>query len=155
VWGLRSSALVLTTSLFSATVVEGRIVAAAVIPHGDFAYDPSLVDYKNGSAEIHNASVDLGAELASLAPDLIFLSTPHGIALDNDFLFYENSLADGYAVIGEDMNDPNYPTYQVPLNCSMDPNVTASLLHELSDVRKRNVTGLSTFADSEPTALRW
>lgn len=34
-----------------------RIIAAAVLPHGDFAYDPSMIEGKNGSLEVHAASV--------------------------------------------------------------------------------------------------
>jgi hypothetical protein len=30
----------------SGVSVDARLLAAAVIPHGDFAYDPSLIDCK-------------------------------------------------------------------------------------------------------------
>ena len=30
--------------------VDSKVVGAAIIPHGDFAYDPSLVHNANGSA---------------------------------------------------------------------------------------------------------
>ena len=64
-------------------LAEGRVVGAAVIPHGDFAYDPSLVHNKNGSAEVHRAALEAGRVVAALAPEIILLSTPHGVALTN------------------------------------------------------------------------
>lgn len=38
------------------TFPSGTIVGGVVVPHGDFAFDPSLVDSKNGSTELHNVS---------------------------------------------------------------------------------------------------
>jgi hypothetical protein len=46
---------------------------------------------QNGSAELHDAPLSVGAQLSALKPDLILLSMPHGIALDRDFLFFGNT----------------------------------------------------------------
>ena len=36
--------------------VQARVLGAAVIPHGDFCYDPSLVNFQNGSQQLHDAA---------------------------------------------------------------------------------------------------
>lgn len=80
--------------------VAGKIIGNAILPHGDFAYDPSLVNYEGGSAELHNASIAVGEWIMNtLNPDVIFLTTPHGLALDNDFLIYKNSNESGIILI--------------------------------------------------------
>jgi aromatic ring-opening dioxygenase LigB subunit len=131
------------------------VVGAAVIPHGDFAYDPSLVHNANGSAEVHAAAIKAGEYIASLHPDVIFLSTPHGVALSNDFAMYTNSLAAGFAAIGGDLHNASVVPYKVPLNSTrMDSNLTSRLISELGG-DSANVSALASFADSEPQALRW
>jgi aromatic ring-opening dioxygenase LigB subunit len=98
--------------------------------------------------------VQLGNEIAAMKPDIIFLSTPHGIAVERDFLFYENRLGAGYALLGQDLPvSANFTPYIVDINVTMAANVTAALLEALS--RDCNVTGLMSFADSEPERLGW
>lgn len=145
----------LATLVLACRPVLSRIVGAAVIPHGDFAYDPSLVHNANGSLAVHNAALKAGKYIASLRPDIVFLSTPHGVALGNDFAAYSNSFAGGFAAVGGDLHNKSFIPYKVPLtNVTLDANLTATLISALGGVRA-NVTALSSFADSEPQALRW
>lgn len=46
--------------------VDGRIVGAAILPHGDFALDPSLVNYRNGSLHVHKACLEVADWIVSL-----------------------------------------------------------------------------------------
>lgn len=46
--------------------VDGRIVGAAILPHGDFALDPSLVNYRNGSFRVHKACLEVADWIVSL-----------------------------------------------------------------------------------------
>ena len=102
---------------------------------------PPLLQH-NGSSELHNASVGVGEEIAALSPDIIFISTPHGISTDRDFLFYENSVGSGYALVGEDMPpSAQFQSYKVPLNATLDPNTIEYLLSELV-AQGKNVTPL-------------
>ena len=71
------------------------------MPHGDFAYDPSLVDFRNGSYELHLAAKKLGTDISNLSPDIVVLVSPHGVAATNDFLVYQNSVAEGFAILGQ------------------------------------------------------
>ena len=60
------------------------LVGAAVLPHGDFAYDPTLLSVPRvgnwtAAEQLHRGSEAAGAVIASLAPDAIVLVTPHGL----------------------------------------------------------------------------
>lgn len=102
---------------YQVQLTECKIIGAATIPHGDFAYDPSLVNYENGSSQLHDACISIGKWIINeMKPDLIFLSTPHGMALDVDFLIYKNSNESGYAIVGQDLHNNSYPGYKVNLS---------------------------------------
>jgi aromatic ring-opening dioxygenase LigB subunit len=135
---------------------SAKIIGTFVIPHGDFAYDPSLVNNTNGSRHVHRAAVALGAAIANARPDIVLLSTPHGVAADRDFLLYENSAAEGYADVGLDLQDPvKYPPYRVDLsNVSMDGQLATALVQE-GRSRGLNVSGLLSFGDDQPQQLGW
>lgn len=136
--------------------VTGELVASVVLPHGDFALDPSLLP--EGTAERHaadevaKAAHEAGRWLAStIKPDLVLLSTPHGMELTNDFAFYLGSLASGYADLGQDLH--NGTTHRINLaTILLAPNETQDLL---SHLKNQAVSGILNFADSENMALRW
>jgi aromatic ring-opening dioxygenase LigB subunit len=133
---------------------DAEVVIAAVIPHGDFAYDPSLIDGKNGSVAVHDAAVVAGKRVAAARPDLIVLITPHGLALDNDFAVFTNSNGSGFALIGQDLHNTSFPSYKVPLSVALDPTEAAAIVAAAGGPA-RNTTGLLGWADSEPIPLRW
>lgn len=105
-----------------------RQIGGAVIPHGDFAYDPSLVNNQNGSVEVHNASVAAGQWLCEQAPDFILLSTPHGMAADVPFAIFGNTNASGFALLGGDLHNASFPEYRVYRNASMEPDLAAAVV---------------------------
>jgi len=138
---------------------EGRIIGAAVIPHGDFAYDPSLVNGEGGALELHRTSIEVGRWVESLNPDLILFSTPHGIAENNNFVLYGNTEASGFAPIGQDLQndcstDPP-PPYNIPLSISLSPTTVNDIVSHLSGKLHLNVSQLRAWGDSEPMPLRW
>jgi hypothetical protein len=74
-----------------------KLQAAVILPHGDFAVDPSLVPANTKEREaadaVAQAAADTGHWLSHhVDPDLIFLSTPHGLR-SNDFGIYLGSTA--------------------------------------------------------------
>ena len=126
------------------------VLGGVVIPHGDFAYDPTLV---TNATQIHAAAVHAGVIVTALQPDIVLLSTPHGMALDRDFLLYGNSEAAGFAMIGDDLHNESFPSYRIDLHATLEPNVSSSI-ESMARVSKLNVSTLVTFADSEAEALR-
>ena len=155
-WCYFAQLVVLAFTLNSPERVQALVVGAAVLPHGDFAFDPSLVGNKNHSLELHKGAQAVGAAVAALRPDIIVLTTPHGIESERDFAFYRNTNGSGFAHLGDDLHNASFPGYDVNLNISMNPsivhNLTASLL--AMDTRA-NVSTLLSFADGEAQALRW
>ena len=98
----------------SAALCSGSLIGSLVLPHGDFSLDPSLVNYENGSKALHDAAVQLGQRVVDeLKPDVILLTTPHGMALERDIAVYQNTDGKGYAVIGEDLHNASFPSYKV------------------------------------------
>jgi aromatic ring-opening dioxygenase LigB subunit len=156
--GCRSGSVLAVIALLTARGLqhqaEARVIAAAVLPHGDFAFDPGLINGANGSAAIHNASQTVGTLLSSLAPDVVLLSTPHGIALSNDFGIYLSSNASGTALIGGDLHNASFPLIAVPMAFGLDGGLTADLAGALAGAGF-NVSGILPFADSLPIAISW
>lgn len=144
--------LLLTSVPFSRT----ELVASVVLPHGDFALAPQLLPIGSKAREAADkvaiAARTAGAWLNStIKPDLVILSTPHGIELSCDFAFYLGSSASGYADIGQDLH--NHTSYRENLNrILLAPSSTKNLLDHLHG---QAVSGILSYADSEDTALRW
>ena len=143
------------------TLSNATIVGATVIPHGDFAYDPTLLPVHSKAREaantIHLAATSLANTITNLKPDLIFLSTPHGTELSNNFATYLNTDGAGFAAIGSDLHNSSKPPTNVPLTpnpIKLAPNITLQLTNHLRKLNQ-NVSGIKNFADSEPAALRW
>lgn len=152
------------------------LVGSVLLPHGDFAYDPSLVlnpesntnkpeDIKRYfvASKIASASRYAGQWLMDFArPDIVFLSTPHGIKLDNDFGIYMSSTGRGTAEIGNDLYDNSNRTYNVSLEVPMAPDLAADLLVTLKgsspssrNYNHENVSGIYSYDDSMPMPLNW
>lgn len=77
------------------------MVGSFVFPHGAITLDPDTRNFdgvpaatptsKEECIKLHNAMTENAESLVNLKPDLIILSTPHGLKLANDFLFVGNS----------------------------------------------------------------
>lgn len=125
-------------------------------PTGDFAYDCTLIKCVNGSADVHAAAVVLGQQIAALQPQLIFLTTPHGLAASSQYLLYGNTNGSGFALLGQDLHNASFPGYKVPMEALLAPDMAAQL-QALQANASANAT-LSTllaYGDSEPLPLRW
>lgn len=136
--------------------LDAKLVATAVIPHGDFAYDPGLLNNlteRAAAQRVHSASTKVGSLLKQVAPEVIFLTSPHGLELNNDFLLFENPLLSGSAPVGSDLG-PEASTYDVAMSIHVDVNITQSLLAR-SRAAGRNVSGLQGFAGSQPLPISW
>jgi len=134
-------------------LANAKIVGGAVIPHGDFAYDPSLVHGKNGSKELHKAALRVGRWIEQLEPDVILLSTPHGMELAEDFLIYQNDMLNGCAELGGDLHNKSFPSYKVCANLTTDAELATSLVQKLE--HKQRLTGILGFANSMPLPVSW
>jgi len=139
--------LVILAVLVLVVVADAKIIAAVVIPHGDFAFDPSLVNYENGSRELHDTSVEVGKLVGAMNPVLFFLSTPHGMNLNRDFIMWGNSNASGFAMLGDDLHNSSFPSYKVEMKVPVARDVALQMQAALS---KLNVSTVGGFADTYP-----
>lgn len=77
-----------------------KIVGAFVLPHGGIALDPVNFNTTNHTARLeakalHEACRKVGQDVQDVKPEVIFLSTPHGLADYRNFLVYSNAVAAG------------------------------------------------------------
>lgn len=99
--------------------------------------------------------MQVGKEIEDLKPDTIVLSTPHGVAAPEDFIFYFN--AQGLGFVGPD--NCGYPSCSgYNLSVTMDVKGIRTLVRALKD-EKKNVSSLSAFGEpgngALPFPLRW
>jgi aromatic ring-opening dioxygenase LigB subunit len=137
------------------TIFSMVFIGAFIVPHGAIILDPSihyntekLSKEENERCKLLNESMrqNFCEQVAELKPDIILLSTPHGICLENDFGFYLNKSASGTA---EWLNE--YKEFQV--NVTLANEETKHLLDELRN--HHSVQGINAFSVSEPIPLRW
>ena len=168
---LTSAVIILATgviNLGTSFVVQGVFVGTVLLPHGDFAFDPTLFDEGTtertvaeevahgsrraarwllqpterhgyqGQAQYQNQEVSpasrrkLGLRSRhrnrtpnrNEPPEIILLTTPHGIKLDYDYGLYLSSKGHGTATIGNDLppsNSSSSGRYNVTLDVDLAP----------------------------------
>lgn len=134
-------------------MVEAVIVGGGLVPHGDFAYDPTLPPTgKAASERLHESSIAIGRALAELDAEILLLITPHGVTSQRDLGLYSATNASGFARIGDDLYNISHQDYDVPVNVSLDANLTEAVAGLGTTA---NVTTLAAWGDSEPFPLRW
>lgn len=136
----------------------GRILASFVMPHGGIALDPNHFNTTNATSkteawEVHKACVKVGQQLHDLQPDLVFLSTPHGVSDLTNFLLYLNPFGQGYA----STDNCQCPPCCYNISANFDEELSRKLVNSLGI--QKNVSGLSAYGppgqSSEPFPLRW
>ena len=147
---------------------ESKLRSAIILPHGDFAWDPTLVSNKN-----ERAAADAVATAAREASrwfvqqhfpqgddHLILISTPHGITVENDFSLLTGSpQAAGSATIGQDLIPPNTnKTYTISIrNVRINQTISNQLYQYLRrHADTQNVTLMNASPDGvSPVPLFW
>ncbi|XP_070542101.1 protein CA_C1420-like [Ptychodera flava] len=138
---------------------KAKIIGAFVLPHGGIALDPSHFNTTNETSKaqaiaLHKAANDVGRKIRNLNPEVVFLSTPHGIADMNDYLLYMNSAAFGFA----DTDNCQCPPCCFNLTASLDFQLSQEILEKIGDRHKLNVSGVSGFGPPGNAGLfplRW
>ena len=137
--------------------VKSKLLASFVMPHGGIALDPTHFNTTNATSlkeawQIHEACSSVGEEISKLNPDVVLLSSPHGIADLRNFIFYMNPAASGFA----DTDNCVCPPCCYNASINIDTNLTKEVIARLN--HNSNVSGLSGFGppgqSSEPFPLR-
>ena len=126
------------------TVTRSKLIGAFVLPHGGVALDPGNFNTTNSTEReearaLHKACLQVGQEVSDLQPEVIVLSTPHGIADYRNFVLYLNSQGSGFGDADDCLKEP----CRYYLNASLDNDIARQLMSVFG--YDRNVSGLSGF----------
>ena len=162
-----------------ANMANAILVGGVLLPHGDFALDPTF--FANGTIERTVANeVAEGAHRAGrwltelqqkqAEPMIVLVTTPHGIKLDYDYGIYVASRGSGTATIGGDCTgfadvesrirkrpcrDCQHKPYNVTLDIALAPTTLSNdLLKTLHD-KRYPVSGIYSYNDEAPIPLNW
>lgn len=125
------------------------LVGSFIFPHGALAL--SKVNVPQKAHQVHDGCMAAAEQIYNLKPDIIFLTTPHGVSLDEAYVLYGNAKAAGTAEWAGEWKE-----YGCEVDIAQD--VSRDLYKHLSsskyeqDVKFEMVT---SFAESETIALRW
>ena len=147
---------------YCTALARARLVAAAVLPHGDFAFDPSLLanpEARAAAYELHRGASLAGDFISEARPDVIVLTTPHGLQANWDLGVYENSALDGEATVGRDLEESyGHPSpsklYKVRLGARTDVALARAINERLSSTHS-NVTLFRGWNGVLPMPLHW
>ncbi|MBD3192867.1 MAG: hypothetical protein GF308_19665 [Candidatus Heimdallarchaeota archaeon] len=123
------------------------IVGAFILPHGSMILDPEKEDIPKEAISLHHEMTKIAQEIDELNPDIIFLTTPHSIALSNDYALYLNQGGWGTAEWQGEYKD-------FVVQILFDQNLTNELLANLYE-KQRAISGLACFTAGIQAPLRW
>ncbi|MEJ2293438.1 MAG: hypothetical protein P8Y23_01555 [Candidatus Lokiarchaeota archaeon] len=123
------------------------IVGAFILPHGSMILDPKKNGMSNQVIRLYNEMKKIGKIINQLSPDVIFLTTPHSVALSHDYGIYLNNNASGTA----EWND-EYREFSINIRLTQD--LSTKLLKFLED-NKSAIQGISAYASSVDFPLQW
>ena len=127
------------------------IVGSFILPHGSLIFEPDKLNKESeklAAKRLNKAMIQCSKKINELKPDIILLTTPHSISLDNNFGIYLNKKASGSAEW-----EGNYSNYNIEIK--LDQNLSKKLLLHLQQEHS-NVSGITCFSPSVGTApLRW
>ncbi len=120
--------------------------AAFIVPHGALILDATS-SHQDGRYELHQAMRRVAEDIAKINPDVILITSPHGISLSEDFGIYHNIAAHGTAEW-----EGEYLEYQVDIEINLE------FSQELYSHLKKNscqVSKITAFSQGVSIPLRW
>jgi aromatic ring-opening dioxygenase LigB subunit len=123
------------------------IVGAFILPHGSMILDPKKNGISKQAIRLHEEMKKIGNLVKQLTPDIIFLTTPHSIALSHDYGIYLNKNASGTA-------EWNGEYREFSINIKLNQDISSKLLNYLQE-KKNAVQGISAYASDVNIPLQW
>lgn len=136
--------------VFMLSSVDSKVIRAYVVPHGSIALDPSHANFTNSSTKaladlLHTSLIAASEDVAAQNPDIIFLSTPHGIADLDRFLLYLNAEASG-VTYADSCTNATECAYKLKIGLAANDSLTLA-----QHLRKSHrVSGISAFGPPPP-----
>jgi hypothetical protein len=110
--------------------IHAVYVGTILLPHGDFAYDPTFCQTRSREREVADnlafASRTAARWIIDQHPDIVLLTTPHGLQLDYDYGIYHGRKGSGQVMLGQDLmpdgdqTNPCNSANRSPYNISLD-----------------------------------
>ena len=123
------------------------IVGAFILPHGSMILDPKKKEISNQAIKLHYEMKKIGNIIKQLSPEIIFLTTPHSIALSYDYGIYLNKIASGTAEWNGE-----YGEFSIDIKLSQE--LSTKLLNFLQE-KMSTVQGISAYSSSVSIPLQW
>jgi aromatic ring-opening dioxygenase LigB subunit len=123
------------------------IISSYILPHGALSLNPSKYPEMKDLTSLHKSCVKISEDIYSLKPDVIVLTTPHGINLTKSFGVYLNSNAEGSAEWQGSWKD-----YTIKIKIEIDDSKELLKILEEKNIPSE---GIISYADDEPLPLRW
>lgn len=126
------------------------LVGSFIMPHGALALSKTDPSVPPSAYKLHDACMTAAKQINDLHPDYIFLTTPHGVSLSEDYVIYGNSKASGTAEWAGQWGE-----YKVDVNIASD--VSQNLCDHLTSTHKNDARFqmVTSYAPSENIVLRW
>jgi aromatic ring-opening dioxygenase LigB subunit len=124
------------------------IVGCGVLPHGCLVLDATEDEVPPpGALSLHRGMVEAAEWVRTLQPDIILLSTPHGITLEKEWAIYNNTKAKGDARWGGRYAEF---TAEIEVDTIMSTNLQKELV-----AQGLPVTLMTAFSSNVEAPLRW
>jgi aromatic ring-opening dioxygenase LigB subunit len=123
------------------------IVGAFILPHGSMVLDPKKEGISKKAIKLHYEMKKIGEVINQLSPEIIFLTTPHSVALSHDYGIYLNKGASGTA-------EWNGEYKEFSINISLNRELSTKLLNFLQE-KKSAVQGISAYSSNVNFPLQW
>ncbi|MFW9972459.1 MAG: hypothetical protein ACFFDF_19900 [Candidatus Odinarchaeota archaeon] len=123
------------------------IVGAFILPHGSMILDPKKNGISKQVIKLHEAMKKIRKIINQLSPDVIFLTTPHSIALSYDYAIYLNKLASGTAEWNGE-----YGEFSIDIRLSQELSTRLLNLLQTKDIA---VQGISAYSSNVSVPLHW
>ena len=123
------------------------IIGAFILPHGSMILDPNKKNIPKEAIKLHKAMIEIKKSISELKPELIFFTSPHSIALSNDFGIYLNKGGSGSA----EWND-EYQEFTVEIEINQE--ISQNLLEYLDD-KETAIQGIAAFTPGVNAPFRW
>jgi len=129
------------------------LVGSFIMPHGALTLSKTEPSVPTSAYKLHDACMTAAKQINDLHPDYIFLTTPHGVSLSEDYVIYANAKASGSAEWADQWGE-----YKVNVNIAQDTSAdVCEYLNTCFKDTKQDVRFqmLTAYAPSEKIMLRW
>ena len=123
------------------------IVGAFILPHGAIILNPEKKGIPEQAINLYNEMKKVVKIIDDLQPEIIFLTTPHSIALSNDYGIYLNKCASGTSEWNGE-----YQEYSVSVKINQE--ISNQLLDYLIE-KETAIQGISAYTMSTNIPIRW